>query len=39
MSSMIADFLDQLDEAGYAETCQTERCSHSVSVNYQTVVC
>ena len=38
MSVMIADFLDELDKAGYGERCQTERCSHSVN-NYQTVVC
>ena len=37
MSAMIADFLDQLDKAGYGDVCQTERCSHLV--NYQIVVC
>lgn len=37
MSAMIADFLDELDKAGYGDKCQTEHCSPSV--NYQIVVC
>ena len=37
MSAMIADFLDELDKAGYGDKCQTERCTRSVK--YQIVVC